>query len=219
MRRRMTGCLDRATLCILIALCSGTRAQDRLAGLDAGTVKDSTYSNTYFGMKLRVPDGWQVQDNQAAKALMEQGKNLMVGDDKSLDAMVSASEKQSLTLLTMFKYQPGSPVDFNPGFICLVERVSHLPGIKKGSDYLFHLRKALSAAKMRVEFDKDFYDESVGGLAFGVLETRMTLGDRTVRQKYYSTIRKGYALSFVISYTTDDELKTQNEILKSVTFQ
>jgi hypothetical protein len=163
-------------ICLLFCVCSTARSQDRVSSLDAGAVKDSTYSNAYFGMKLRIPDGWQVQDNEATKALFERGKDLVVGDDKNLSAIISASEKQSLTLLTMFKYQPGSPVESNPGFVCIVERVSHLPGIKKGTDYLFHVKKGLSAAKVEVTFDKDIYDEAVNGRPSGSLRQSFGLG-------------------------------------------
>lgn len=207
------------SVCLLHAsVCLPVRSQNRLGGLDAGTLKDVTYSNAYFGMKLTIPVGWQVQDTETAKELFQRGKDLAVGDDKNLDAIVTASEKQSLALLSVFKYQPGSPVQFNPGFVCIVERVSHLPGIKKGGDYLFHVRKGLSASKLQITFDKDIYDEVIGGATFGVLEAKMGFGNKLVSQKYYSTIRKGYALSFIIAFTSDEELKAQNEIIKSVRF-
>jgi len=122
--------------------------------LDAGTVKDSTYTNSYFEIRLRIPDGWQVQDNEATRALLERGRALIVGDNKNLNAQVNASLQKSLTLLTMFKYPPGSPVDFNPGFICMVERLDGLPGIKKGSDYLFHVRKGLLSANLEITVAK-----------------------------------------------------------------
>src|SRR5205809_7695636 len=108
---------------LIVLACPNTYSQSKVPGLDAGAVKDSIYTNAFFAMTLRVPDGWQVQDNQETRALLERGKTLMVGDDKNLNAMATASEQKSLTLLAMFKYPPGSPVDFNPGFICLVEKI------------------------------------------------------------------------------------------------
>jgi hypothetical protein len=204
---------------LILAASSNCYSQAKVPGLDAGTIKDSTYTNAYFAMKLRIPDGWQVQDNQATRALLERGRALVVGDDKNLDAMINASEQKSLTLLTMFKYPPGSPVDFNPAFICLVERLDGLPGIKKGSDYLFHVRKGLLATKLQLTMEKEIYAESVSGMQFDILETKLALGTTTVHQKYYSTILKGYALSLIISYTSDEELKAQTEIIKSMKFQ
>lgn len=211
--------IRRTAICLVVATCSNTYSQDKVPGLDAGTVKDSTYTNTYFAMKLRIPDGWQVQDNQATKALLERGRTLVAGDDKNLNALVNASEQKSLTLLTMFKYPPGSPVDFNPGFICMAERIDGLPGIKKGGDYLFHVKKGLLASKIQLTLERDIYTGSVSGVEFGILETKLVVGQTTIQQKYYSTILKDYALSFIISYTSDEDLQTQNEIIKSMKFQ
>jgi len=206
-------------ICILLAVCSSAYSQGGVPSLDAGTVKDSTYTNAFFAMQLRIPNGWQVQDNEATRALLERGRTFVAGDDKNLNAILDASVQKSLTLLTVFKHPPGSPVDFNPSFMCVVERIPGLPGIKKGSDYLFHVRKALSSAKLQPTFEKDIYDAPVGGLEFGILETAVVIGKTTVRQKYYTTILKGYALSFISSYASDEELQTQNEITQSIKFR
>ncbi len=56
-------------------------------------------------------------------------------------------------------------------------------------------------------------------MEFGILETKLVLASKAVQQKYYTTILKGYALSFIISYTSDGELQAQNEIIKSIKFQ
>src|SRR5215471_10290945 len=196
-------------------VCSSAYPQRGTQGLDAGTVQGSTYTNKYFGMQVHIPEGWQVQDNEATRALIERGRDLAVGDDKNLDAMIRASEQRSLTLLTVFKYAPGSPVDFDPSFMCLVERIDGLPGIKKGSDYLFHVRKGLAASKLAPTFEKEIYETPLAGVEFGVLETKLVVGKLEIRQKYYTTILKGYALSYIMSYSSNDEMRVQDETLHS----
>jgi len=206
-------------ICILLTVCSGAYSQGGVSSLDAGTVKDSTYTNAFFAMQLRIPNGWQVQDNEATRAMLERGRTVAAGDDKNLNAMITASEQKSLPLLTMFKHPPGSPVTSNPSFMCIAERIQGLPGIQKGSDYLFHVRKGLGSSKIQLTFEKEIYDALVGGLEFGILETRMIVGTTTIRQKYYATILKGYALSIIISYASDEELETQNAIIGSIKFR
>jgi hypothetical protein len=204
---------------VFFVVCSSAYPQGGAPGLDAGTVRDSTYTNKYFGMQVHISDGWQVQDNEATRALIERGRDLAVGDDKNLDAMIRASEQRSLTLLSVFKYAPGSPVDFNPSFMCVVERIDGLPGLKKGSDYLFHVRKGLAASKITPTFEREIYDATLAGVEFGVLETKLAVGKLEIRQKYCSTILKGYALSFIVSYSSNEELRVENEMLHSVNLQ
>lgn len=215
----MKGYVRSRAICIALAASSSAYSQGGVPSLDAGTVKDSTYTNSFFGIQLRIPEGWQVQDNEATRALLERGRTLAAGDDKNLNAILNASVQKSLTLLTVFKHPPGSPVDSNPSFMCIVERIQGLPGIKKGSDYLFHVRKGLSSAKIQPTFEKDIYDAPVGGLEFGILEAKLIIGKTTVRQKYYTTILKGYALSFISSYALDEEMVTQNAIIESIKFR
>jgi len=215
----MKSFLQLRTICVIVVVCSTAFSQGGMPALDAGTVRGSTYTNNYFGMQVRIPDGWQAQDNEATKALIERGRDLAAGDDKTLDAAIRASEQRSLTLLTVFKYAQGSPVDFNPSFMCVVERTQDLPGIKKGSDYLFHVRKGLSASKIAPVFEKEIYDTSLNGVDFGVLETKLVIGKSEIRQKYYTTILKGYAVSFIISYNTNEELRVENDALQSMKLQ
>jgi hypothetical protein len=41
----------------------------------------------------------------------------------------------------------------------------------------------------------------------------------TVRQKYYATIMKGYALAFILSFEADEDEAFLDEILETVTFE
>jgi hypothetical protein len=215
----MTGKTRYTAAVLLIAVCSVAYSQDSVPALDAGNVKNSVYTNAFLGMQLRIPDEWHVQDNDATKAMFERGKTIVAGDDKNLNAAIRDSEQKSLTLLCVFKQPPGAPVDFNPSFMCLAEKISGLPGISKGSDYLFHVKKGLSSPNLQVSFEKPIYDSTIAGLQFGVLETKLAIGQAVIRQKYYATILKGYALTFIISYSSEQELQTHNRTLESIKFR
>jgi hypothetical protein len=41
----------------------------------------------------------------------------------------------------------------------------------------------------------------------------------TVRQTYYANIMKDYALVFIVTFTTDEEESSLQDILESVTFK
>jgi hypothetical protein len=187
--------------------------------LDYGTVTESVYQNKYFGMSMVLPEGWHVQDAAAKKRLMETGKRIASGDDKNLKAAMEASEDQTVNLLTVFKYKVGSPVPFNPGVICLAEKVSHLPGVKGGKDYLFHTKKALTMSQLKATFPTAIHSRTLGGVAFDILDAEMRVGDRVVQQQYYAAVMRGYALVFVISFSTESEAESLKEILGSLAFK
>ena len=186
--------------------------------IDFGVVEGSVYTNHYLGLKISVPQGWSVQDNEAKKALLEGGKQITAGKDANLRAAMDASELNSVPLLIMFKYPVGSAVNFNPSFSSVAEKVSQMPGITRGSDYLFHVKKILLQAQIKYTIADVIRTEKIGDASFDVLDATMSAGKLFVYQKYYATIMKGYALSLIVTYTTPDELKELQSLLSSITF-
>jgi hypothetical protein len=195
------------------------RKQVSTAKLDFGTLSSSTYSNKYFGLTVMLPEGWAVQDHQAQQKMMKLGGEMIAGGDKNLQALVKASEPQTVNLFAAFAHPVGAPVAFNPSIVCVAERLDQLPGIKRGSDYLFHMRRALEAGQVKVAFPKDVWSERLGGREFDVMFIEMTVGATTIRQRYYVLVHKGYALGFVASASTSDEETQLKRVMESVTFK
>jgi len=186
--------------------------------IDFGAVEGSVYTNRYLGVKIPVPQGWSVQDNEAKKAILESGKQMTAGKDASLRAAMEASELNSVPLLMIFKFPVGSAVDFNPSFSSVAEKVSRMPGITRGSDYLFHVKKALQQAQIKYTFADAIRTEMIGGLSFDVLDATMSAGSVVVYQKYYAAIMKGYALTLIVTYSASDDLKELQSVLSSIEF-
>ena len=92
-------------------------------------------------MSITIPSDWSIQDNQAKQQIASAGQKMLSGDDKNLQAIVKASELQSLNLFIIFEHPLGTPVPFNLNISCVAERVSHMPGIREGKDYHFHAKK------------------------------------------------------------------------------
>jgi len=204
---------------LLFAVAATGCAKKASEEIDFGTIEDSVYRNKYFGLTLTVPDDWNVQSQEARQQLMDQGGKMLAGEDKNLKAAVKASEKQTVNLLTAFKHPMGAPVPYNPNIIAVAERIRHMPGIKTGQDYYFHAKKLIESSPMDVTVREEGVKETLGGREFAVMEVDMGMGKMVVHQKYYTAIMKGYALAFIVSYSTDEELKLLKGILDSVTLE
>jgi hypothetical protein len=208
-------CLTRLLLVasMLFASSCEKRAADEI---DFGTIDNATYRNAYFGLELVLPSGWSIQDQASRDQLTDRGTDMIAGDNKSLKAAIKASELDSLNLLTAFEHPLGSPVESNPAIICMAERVHQLPGIKSGKDYLFHVRKLLESAQTKVTFPTETSTATIGGQEFWAMRLEMSIPPNSVQQVYYSTIIKGYALSFVTSFTNGEEEAKLQKILNTV---
>jgi hypothetical protein len=186
--------------------------------LDVGRIDKLTYTNDYFGLQLTVPEKWQIQDSEARDRLMKVGKEVIAGDNQNMKAMLDVSEQNAVNLLTLFKFPLGAAVDFNPSLVCVAEKVSQLPGIKKGSDYLFHVRKLLESGQLKYKFDDQVYSEKIGGTDFDFMITHLDVRNISLTQKYYASIQKGYALGFVLSSSNEIEAQEVHKILQTVNF-
>ncbi|NIM15265.1 MAG: hypothetical protein GTO45_25140 [Candidatus Aminicenantes bacterium] len=184
--------------------------------VDQGTIENSVYHNNYFGMSITIPDDWSVLDKKQMEMIANMGKQMVSRDSKKI---IEAAEPQSITLLGVFKHPLGTPVPFNPNFMCVAERVRHLPGINRGRDYHYHSRKLMKTSGINIKIVGEIYSETHGGVAFDVMSTEMRLGGTVILQKQYAAIRKGYALLFVISYSTPEQEKLLGNILDTLTFQ
>jgi hypothetical protein len=204
------------TLSAVLSAGCGKKASDEI---DFGSVKNSVYHNEYFGLTVTLPSEWSVQDAEARRQIMDKGGKIFAGDDRNLKAVLKAGEMQSVNLFAACKHPIGTPVPSNPNIMCVAERVSQMPGIKRGKDYLFHAKKLLESGQMRFSFPSEMSTESVGGQDFDVMHVETSMAGMTIRQKYYATIMKGYALTFTVSFTTDEEESALQDILKSVTIK
>lgn len=204
------------TMSVALSAGCGKKASEEI---DFGSVTNSVYRNEYFGLTVTLPSEWSVQDNEARQQMMQTGREVIAGDDRNLKAAVKASEMKTVNLFAAFKHPVGTPVPYNPAIACVAERVRQMPGIKRGKDYLFHARKLLEAGQLSVSFPSEISAESVGGRDFDVMPVDMSMAGMTIRQKYYPTILKGYALSFVLCFTTDEDESALQDILKTVSIR
>jgi hypothetical protein len=186
--------------------------------IDFGTLNGSVYHNNYFNLTATLPSEWNYLDLEARQRMMNAGVKLVAGQDKNLSATLKAGELQTVNLLSAFKHKLGAPVPFNPSVQCIAERVRHMPGIERGKDYQFHAKKLLQAGQMKFTFPKDTTTETLGGASFDVMYMELSLPTVTVRQKYYTTIMNGYALTFIVSFSTEEEETVLLEVLKTVSF-
>lgn len=215
MRNEIRNGLLILTCILLLAGCGGTPSDE----IDAGSVDDSIYRNRYFGISITVPDGWVVQGKEAVDEIKSTGAEIVAGDDNNLSAIIEASAKQSVDLLTTFKHPVGAPVEFNPNFASIAEKVGHMPGIKRGEDYLFHSKKLLQSSQLDISFPREVYSEQIDGVEFDILTTEIHFAGQVITQKQYVTIRKGFALGLVLSFTTAEQEAELAGMLESIQFQ
>ena len=202
-------------LCLIACGCGKKAGQE----MDAGRFEGRVYHNDYLGFQIAIPAEWTIQDPEVARQMMRAGQKFVAGGDENVQAILEAAESRTVSLVTAFQYPQGAPVESNPNISCVAEGVAHLPGIKTGGDYLFHLRRTLQGGSLRFAFPREVYTEVVGGLEFHVLATELVVSPtKVVKNEYFATVRRGYTLLLILKYSTDEERQMLRDILATVKF-
>ena len=181
--------------------------------IDYGEFVDGVYSNTFFNLAIAIPEDWHVLDAEARSQLMRQGGKLMAGKNRNLKAALKKADLNSLNLLAAYEHAPGTPVTSNPGIMIVAEKIKHMPGIKRGSDYHYHTKKMMRMSNINVTFPEEIYETSIDSVPFDVMEMQITMGHMRITQKQYVTIMNGYALLVGLTYQDGDGLYQLEDIL------
>jgi hypothetical protein len=183
---------------------------------DFGKTENGSYKNDYFNMEVLFNPNWIVQDKQYMNNIMERGSDLVTGDNKNLKSLFKASQVNTAYLLAVFKNEVGAAVEFNPSFILVAENTKNLPGIKNGKDYLFHAEKLMKQTQMPYSSEREVFEKKIGNSLFYVLETRLDYMGEIISQEYISTVKNGFTLSFIITYSNEEEKNELYEVINNV---
>lgn len=209
-------------LTIITGGCTGT-VNSNVSGnpkdFDYGRIANGKYINSFFNFEIILPPGWVVQTREQNQVKIEQATAWASGEDKNMGTSFKVSLANTTILLNVYQYEVGAPVDFNPSFALTAENVQYAPGIKTGSDFLFHGRRTLKKLPLQLECtDGEFQREDIHGQAFYVMNVSMKDAGVTLKQKYYATVRNRFALGVIMTFINDEQKNTLEKVIHSITF-
>ncbi|HST50826.1 MAG TPA: hypothetical protein VLJ61_02360 [Pyrinomonadaceae bacterium] len=218
-----------AVACFVAALCAHAAAQAPTSqtpqaalpqtSVGAGTVNGSTYTSDYFGMSLTIPAGWSVYDARGRQMILDSGRHALNAPDKATQDSLEATLAQSINLLTISKLPQEQSGPGNAIFACGAERLAGT-GIKTGTEYLLAMKKLLQyATPPAPQVEEDVSSEAVGGVEFGVLTLRYEGPGGAIRQKYWATQKRDYAVFCISTYTNEDDRQLMSRAMSSIKFQ
>ncbi len=164
-----------------------------------GTVKGPVYSNSYFGITMPSPEGWEIVDQEPLKTA------------RPFDA----------DLFQAFEYPVDSGYIDNAGIYLMAERRNHDPFMDDGGDYLQELKDGLEMLSSDGDRFSVISKTTLGGKEFHKLETYSidTENDVETFQEFYATPIKGYWLLISLTYSYDNQKEKLKEMLDGIKFK
>lgn len=162
------------------------KALDVPALVASGRVEGQSYRNQYFGVSFTAPSGAFT----APSTVDDQGRNVRL-----VDAVVSPQKREGMYTISI-----------------LADRLSNYPTLKSRTEYVNGISSQLEreAAKR----SRDDFPYVISGVEFTCAMMRESDGpDLSHFRGIFSTVMKGYLLSFDIAATSEDQvLKTASSI-------
>jgi len=186
--------------------------------VSAGTITDSAYVNEYFGLRLTIPEGWNVYDAQGRQMVLERGRKMVTSSDKSVQAGLDAASVRTVNLLTVTKLPQDQSGMSNAVFACGAEPLAG-SGVNTGEGYLAAVKRLLPYAHVAYQIEEDVGSENINGQDFGVLTLKVEGLAGTVRQKYYAVAKRDYALFCISTYTNDGDRQLMTKAMSSISLR
>ncbi|SFT42129.1 hypothetical protein SAMN05216474_0468 [Lishizhenia tianjinensis] len=200
----------------LITLLSCNNQNKIPENFDFGQVSNGLYTNDYFEMEVHFDPNWAVQNKEEMNNLIEMGNELVSEGDEEMKKLIEASKVNTAYLLTVFKYEVGTPVEFNPSFMIIAENTKNFSRIKDGGDYLVEAKKTLKQTPMNYSFNKPVYEKIINNTSYHILEAELSYVGKSITQEYISTVKNGFSLLFTLSYSTEEEKSELYKVLNKI---
>lgn len=151
--------------------------------------------------------------------IAEEGVKMITADNKELESLMDASTIKTAQLLGVYKHDIGEAVECNPSFLCMSENLSYFSGIQSGKEYYYHMLKVLDKTELKYKLESETETIELSGEEIEKLKLSIDFLGSKIYQEYYTVIKNGFALSFVVSYINDEQRNELEKIINSVQFK
>jgi hypothetical protein len=186
--------------------------------LDYGDVREGVYRNAFFRLRLSVR-GWFPVDTELAKWRDEVVRD--PGKGSEADARrPPAWTRSNLHLVTVYDRGWTQPGEYNPSLFAFAERRVARPKAQSAEEYLRSVIVDMAAGHREVRVPEPLVMSKVGGKWMARMRVEMQdPSGRIFRQEYYSIMRRGYFLSFVLSWERPEDRQRLQNLFDTLRFR
>ncbi|MBW8034249.1 MAG: hypothetical protein FVQ79_00860 [Planctomycetes bacterium] len=178
---------------------------------DTGRIENGTYTNDFFKFSVSIPPGWNIAGDPTEEYLAEEGSDAVFWEGAPEGAYF-------INLLTVFQYPPDLEKTPNPGFCWMAEKIEKTPEPVTATKCLTAIKQYLTTSDIEASFPKGIYSVQLDKQNFEVMDVQLKTDNAIANQKYYVTIKKGYALFCIINTTETTKNAAIGKMIESANF-
>ncbi len=177
----------------------------------------NVYRSEGVGLTVTAPEGWYVADEALMGKVMGVGLDIVTSDmERGTKAAMKAGVQRVGTVFFFLERAPGTPGDPPGSVMSVAEDVSMLPGIKRGTDYFFNMRRTLEQTQIQTEISDTYEQRMIGGQLFDRMDVTMHMSGMTIMQRHFAVRHGDRMVLFAESYQTPEQLAALDAVLDSI---
>ena len=186
------------------------QAQNTNGLFDQGHLSKTSFHNKYLNIKLPVAIGTWLRIKEDITVMTDTGFINAEGINAHLNYGEDPKTIDNAYLLMLQKYDPRLRIKrFNPTIYLSVEGISHLdPPLIDEGQYLYQARERMkSEPDITYDFKEGFKPLEIASTKCFYMDVKGTKGTDIVNQRFISFFRRGFAVSFILVYQDQAQLK------------
>lgn len=184
--------------------------------IEIGDVKNNTYVNRFFNIKVPVPDNWVVNDYRTRMKVIDLGAKILA--ENEIEKQQFELAKMNLVPLFLFSKHPlNATTGTNPNINCIAENISMYSSyIDTPEKYMENVKIGMRKSKIKMNISENYKKEMIGEIEFTSMSITYEYYSLNIYLKYYCAIIRGYALSISLTAFSEEEAKFNDEFVKKI---
>lgn len=205
-----------AALVLVAALAGCTPAKPVSTGAFAG----STYSNDYFNLTFKAPDGWTIATKEEIAQVFNAAIDEVGTTDKDTADKLKLSQQKVLYLALVLKNPLTDTEENNPNFNVIAENLGlNALSVSNSADYAKANLDAMKTASPNAVYG-DVANVKLNGADFASVDSTTALSDGSnMMQRAYFAVKNGYGLVFTFTWFDDTDFSALQSLIDTISIK
>jgi hypothetical protein len=169
--------------------------------LTTGRFIGHRYTNEFFGITLDVPEDWYIASRDQIATKFGVGKESVGADDRQEESSLGLERQRNLYCFDISMY----PNDFTNDILLLCDNLEITSNYVDAKTYARQSLDYMDASDIPHQISSIGMTD-IDGREFATFDVSFDFGSRTVYQAIYCTVQGNYALSFIMTSDSSDDL-------------
>lgn len=178
-----------------------------------GNIKDGVYKNNFFGFKINSPKELFLLNQDQITIVKEGGQEILKTQNERNNKLIEEAGQKEVILYAAAEKPFGAEKNSS-----LNISVRKQPSSQVTSEMVLTATKKLLLANPKIKLVQDKKNVNLGGENFSTIELQSKFNNQSINQKIFITMRKGYSLTFVLTYEEGESLQLFEKLIQSLSF-